>query len=350
MIRPGLLWFVAITCLAGAAAEAAKLGDNTVRLAPSQLKLPQNIGPLRFNGESRYSDRRLGRSYGYNASGISLSIYVYDYGLDRIPDGPDSPGLCEQYESAKDEIESGGNYENVLFRGEWNRPLADAPDSLRTREAVYEFDRHGVHAVSVLWFTAIDGHFLKLRLSLRAEVADELEEARAQILGALADAIDSRRKPVAVAAAPPPQEASIEIDTSHDRETGALWFTYAQELVKYSREHPQTRPACGGRLAAGYAAELAARRAALEVYRARASEQHADPYFDALLRIDAAGFLDEYSWYYLRNPRIDLAPQAELDLGDFEAFRIRELASHAVQSGARVRINSVRELPRVGVP
>jgi hypothetical protein len=321
-----------------------------VRLAPSQLKLPQNIGPLRFNGESRYSDRRLGRSFGYNASGISLSIYVYDFGLRDIADGPDSVDLCEQYESAKGEIESGGNYQNVVFRGEWRRPLAPGDDSPRAREALYEFDRNGVRALSVLWFTAVDGHFLKLRLSLRSEVADELDEARTQILSAIAEAIESRRKPAPRRATPPVQEASIDVDTIHDRDTAALWFTYALELVKYSREHPQTRPACGGKLAAGHAAELSARRAALAEYRGREAGARGDNYFDELLRIDDAGLLDEYTWHYLRNARIDSAPPAELDLAAFEIYRARELATHVVQSGARVRINTVRELPFAAVP
>ena len=71
--------------LAVRVASAAPLGDNTVRLAPSQLKLPQNIGPLRFSGQNRFSDRRLGRSFSFNASGISLSVYVYDYGIEGIP-------------------------------------------------------------------------------------------------------------------------------------------------------------------------------------------------------------------------------------------------------------------------
>ena len=32
---------------------------------------------------NRYTDRRLGQSFGYGASGISLTIYVYDFGLPR---------------------------------------------------------------------------------------------------------------------------------------------------------------------------------------------------------------------------------------------------------------------------
>lgn len=338
--------------------QAAALGDNTVRLAPSQLRLPQNIGPLRYNGENRYSDRRLGRSFGYNASGISLSIYVYDYGIKDIPDGADSTALCEQYEGAKREIERGGNYENVIFRGEASRALRDAAGSPVAREAVYEFDRHGVHAISVLWLISFDGHFFKLRLSLRAELADELSEARSEILAALADAMEdslantraAHRGNAANAESPPVQEASIEVDSHYDADTAALWLSYALELVKYSREHPATRPPCGGRLLPGYAAELSARRAALEEYRGRDPATRSARYFDELLRIDAAGFLDEYAWHYLRNDRWDLTPPAELDLAAFEAYRQSELATHVVQSGARVRINTVRVLASPTVP
>lgn len=340
----GIAALLAIATLVGPAA-AAPLGDNTVRLAPSQLKLPQNIGPLRFSGQNRFSDRRLGRSYAFNASGISLSVYVYDYGIADIPDGSESVPLCEQYEGAKNEIERGGNYENVVLRSEVSRPLTDGPDAPMTREAIYEFDRHGIHAVSVLWLTAVDGHFLKLRLSLRTEVADELDEARPEILAALADAVMQRRKTAPARPLPPVQEASIEVDSHYDAETAALWLTYALELVKFSREHPATRPPCGGRLVPGFTAELLARRAALADYRVRAPALRTSRYFDELQRIDDAGFLGEYAWQNFRNERWDTAPPLDLRLPAFEEFRQREFASHVVQSGARVRINTVRALP-----
>jgi hypothetical protein len=338
-----------LALVASAASLSAPLGDNTVRLAPSQLKLQQNIGPMRYSGESRFSDRRLGRSFGYNASGISLSIYVYDYGVEEIPDGADSVPICEQFESAKLEIENGGNYENVSLKSEVSRPLAEHDDSPVAREAVYEFDRHGVHAVSVLWLTAVDGYFLKLRLSLRSEVADELDEARTQILAAMADAIANRRRLVQRPILPPVQEAAIEVDGNYDADTAAMWFAYATQLVSYSREHPETRPACGGRLDPGFDAELVARRAVLAEYRARDPAARGSRYFDELLRVDDAGFLEEYVWHYLRNERRDVSAPAGLELEAFDVFRQQQLGSHVVQSGARVRINTVRALPPAAV-
>ncbi len=344
-MRPAPLLAGILACLAAMAAQAAPLSDNTVRLAPSQLKLPQAIGPLRYTGENRFSDRRLGRSFGYNASGISLSIYVYDYGVRHIPDGADSVPLCEQFESAKQEIERGGNYDNVTLKSEVSRPLAGGDDAPVAREALYEFDRRGVHAVSALWLTAIDGYFVKLRLSLRAEVADELEEARTQILEAIADAIANRRKRKLNDAGPPDQEASIEVDSRFDPETAALWFAYAARLITFSREHPETRPACGGRLVPGFAAELAARREALAQYRSRGHAGNGDGYFAELARVDDAGLLEEYVWHYLRDEKLDAVPPLELQMGAFDEYRERELVAHVVESGARVRINTVRQLP-----
>lgn len=337
---------VAVVVASGACAglHAAPLGDNTVRLAPSKLRLPQAIGPLRYSGGNRFDDRRLGRSYGYNAAGISLSLYVYDYGVRDVPDGADSVPLCEQFEKAKREIEQGGNYENVTLISEYSRPLAEGPGAQTAREALYGFERRGVRAVSALWLTAVDGFFFKLRLSLRWEIADELDEARSRILSALQEAIEGRkRKPRE--SPPPVQEASIEIDGHVDPDTAALWFEYAAQLVTYSRSRPGLRPACGGPLMPDFAAELDARRAALAAYRARDAANRSSGYFDALSRVDEAGLLAEYVWHYLRNEKIDLNPPMELRMGDFAEYRQRELADHVVQSGARVRFNTVRMLP-----
>ena len=333
-----------ITACLVTVAHAAAIGDNTVKLAPSLLKLPQNIGPLRYAGENRYSDRRLGRSFGYNASGISLNIFVYDYGFRNLADGPDSVEACEQFESAKAEIEHGGNYDNVVLRGEVSRPLRAGAD-LAAREAVYQFERNGLSALSVLWITAADGFFIKLRLSMRTEIGDELDDAREQILGSLAEAIDARPRRV-VPAEPPPAESSIEMNAGGDPADAAMWLAYAVELTKYAREHPEAAPPCGGLFEAPYQLEIDARLAALREYRARPANGRRSGYFQVLSKVEAAGLLDEYVWNYLHRDAWGATPPHELSMGAFEEYRARELATHIAQSGAHVRISAVRLLPR----
>ena len=340
-------------CLAGMllvcdTARPAALSDNTVKLLPSKFRLVQNIGPMRYTGQNRYSDRRLGRSFGFGASGISLTIYVYDFGLRDIPDGPDSVATCEQFERAKQEIQEGGNYQNVVLRREVTRRLSDVANAPLAREAQYEFDRNGIHAVSVLWVTAADGYFVKLRLSLREEVADELEEARMQILATLADALAARpaRPPdaSAIAASASPQ-TSIIIEPGADAAETALWFNYVNELLRLVQEKPGRLPACGGNLVPGFAAELAARRSALREYRLHDSAEQGSDYFADMARVDSAGFLEEYVWHYLRDATTETTPPAELDLAAFETYRQQHLAEHVVRTGAHVRANTVRALP-----
>jgi hypothetical protein len=323
-------------------AYCARLGDNTVKLLPSKLRLMQNIGPLRYSGTNRYSDRRLGRSFSYGVSGISLTIYVYDYGLSHIPDGPDSVHACEQFERARREIEEGENYQNVVLRGQSTRRMTLGADTPLVREAHYELDRNGIHAVSMLWLTAADGYFVKLRLSLRGEVADELEDARQQILGELAAAIAMRPARRANAGAAPQPDTGIEIDPGNDPAEAQLWVVYATELLKAARESPGAMPACGGPLLPTCATELTARGAALREYLARDSRPAG--YFAELASVEAGGLLEEYVWHYLRSAK-DKSPPAELDLAAFELFRQRELAAHVVRTGARVRVNAVQALP-----
>jgi len=332
--------------LVGSAVHAAKLGDNTVRLLPSKFRLMQNIGPMRFTGENRYTDRRLGRSFGFGASGISLIIYVYDNGLTDLPDGPDSVPACEQFERAKFEIEQGGNYQNVRLISEATRYLTDTASGPRAREAMYEFDRNGVHAWSYLWVTVADGFFVKLRLSLREEVRDEIPEARTEILTTIADALAERPARPAPDPSPRAAESSIDIDPGTEPAEASLWFSYAAELLRASRETAGAMPACGGALVPRYLTELAARRAALREFRSRDAATRGSEYFSQLERIDAAGFLDEYVWHFLRNETETTVP-AGLDLPGFESFRLRELAAHAPQTGAHVRVNTVRVLPPV---
>ena len=162
----------------------------------------------------------------------------------------------------------------MVLRREVTRRMRDTADAPLAREAMYEFDRNGIHAISILWLTVADGYFVKLRLSLRSEVADELDDARAQILAPWPQPSRRGRGD----RAPPPDagpETSIDFDSTADPADAALWFTYAGELLRVSRENPDTLPPCGGPLVPGFLAELAARRgrvARVPGARARAAD------------------------------------------------------------------------------
>ena len=127
------------------------------------------------------------------------------------------------------------------------RDSADLPRSARRTMnwTVTEFMRS-----RSLWITAADGFFVKLRLSLRSEVADELEDARDQILVELAEAFAERPARPASATAAPQPDSSMAVDPANDPAEAQLWVAYASELLKAAREAPGGMPPCGGPLRA----------------------------------------------------------------------------------------------------
>src|SRR6185369_12104227 len=93
---------------------------------------------------------------------------------------------------------------------------------------------------------------------------------------------------------PPPlepvREPTIDIDASSDPGDAALWLAYAMELARRAQESPAILPPCGGTLQPDYATERAARRVALDEYRRRPVAERTSEYFEALARVDDAGF------------------------------------------------------------
>src|SRR5215467_1196410 len=99
----------------GVLQAAAAADDGALKLLPSPLEMPRRIGPMVTDGAGHaYEDPRLGISYMYEGAGLLLTVYVYDAGVESIPDGPDSAAVCEQFEEAKLGVTQAGYRDVVL--------------------------------------------------------------------------------------------------------------------------------------------------------------------------------------------------------------------------------------------
>ena len=134
--------------------------------------------------------RGLGSSYQYLGRGLSLTIYVYDAGVEAIPDGADNIPVCDQFEDAKNGVTKAG-YRDMALKSEQMVRLAPPGDVLLAREAVFEFVRQERKTISYVWVTAAAKNFIKLRFSLDAELRDEVPEARRALLDALGEAVQA---------------------------------------------------------------------------------------------------------------------------------------------------------------
>ena len=79
---------------------------------------------------------------------------------------------------------------NTTLKSEQLVRLSPPDDAPLAREAVFEMDRRGQHAVSYVWITGAAKHFVKLRFTMdRAAHATKSLEARRAVLNALGAAI-----------------------------------------------------------------------------------------------------------------------------------------------------------------
>jgi hypothetical protein len=78
----------------------------------------------------------------------------------------------------------------------------------------------------------------------------------------------------------------------------APWLFYLGARAEYRKQHKLPAPATG-EIAPTFREEVTARQAAVAMYSVLKSSSGRDPYWEALAKVDSAGFIKEYVWTYL---------------------------------------------------
>jgi hypothetical protein len=143
----------------------------------------------------------------------------------------------------------------------------------------------------------------------------------------------------------PRKTVSVEIDRFDDAQEGAVWLAYGVSLAHWATQSGAVENAPVGVLEPSFDGELSARRALIAIWREiLQKEPRTMAYMDALMRIEAAGFLREYVWtVHWRGSWKQ--PPAGLRIADFYAWHRRELAGHEARTGARVRVVLAPDAP-----
>jgi len=318
---------------------------DTVKLAPAPFELPTRIGPLVYEGKAHvYEDPRLGVSYGYSAGGLVLTVYIYDMGIAGIPDGGDSITVCEQFETAKSDVEHAPSYKNVVLKSEQLVRLVPPQDAPLAREAVFELEVKSVPSVSYLWITGAGHYFVKLRFSVNGKLRDELIEARRTVLSALGDSIEPHLAPIDPKNKP--QSTNIVIDAAGDTQEKGLSLTYLLGIAGSVDKNPGIAPVCGGRLIPDFTGEVHAFEGVLQV----AKEIGASTFSRQLDEIARAGFLEEFVWTYRHSDDWGSTPPAGLDLEKFNHWSQRKLKHFKVPGLGYVEVNHPREMSVEAAP
>jgi hypothetical protein len=157
---------------------------------------------------------------------------------------------------------------------------------------------------------------------------------------ALAATPTAKTRTAAATQAAAPRQLTISIDWGDamtTRESG-LWIGYLFARMDFISRNGGRYHRVPGVITPIYDEEVFARSEAAKIYRNLKKQNKAmeSPYFNDLEKVDAAGYMPEYVWQYLKR-REWQDPPANLRAAEFSRWSIRHLAgNHAAESRGRV--------------
>ncbi|MGH8151007.1 MAG: hypothetical protein ACRETB_13675 [Steroidobacteraceae bacterium] len=323
------------------------------------LALPEYIGVLDYMGERTRADRRPGRSYSYRAAGLALDINVYGYDRTRLPDGIASPLVAQELVRVERPLLAAGarlvRTGTVVLEAPGSdaarsgliaipptaaRPIAPrpiAPQPITVREAVLARRGAAFTGTSYVWITARRGRLYEMRFDVRAGFEDDGEVSRSESLAALGQAI---AHPSPTPSVPPANQVDVAVqwDPATPPAERQLWAAYIYTRAALVAAESGQRALAVGEHIASFDEELRGRLIAVNLYRElqRANPALHSAYFADLARVDAAGYLREYVWRYLRAPSWT-RPEG-LRLAAFDAWRAVHLLHHTAETYGRIDI------------
>jgi hypothetical protein len=180
MIRP-LLVLVALVVLVG----PVRAADD---LPGPKIDWPEVKG-LERQKPNLFKDKALGYSVAYLGDGTVITVFVYDLGRDKIPDGPNSDVVkAEMYESllALESNKASGRYKSIQPIDEKVIPFGSSKGAPEVRRKRYEVEiaKEGA-ALTELYVTGYKNHFIKIRATYPAENKEKTQKVLDDLLDAL---------------------------------------------------------------------------------------------------------------------------------------------------------------------
>ena len=132
------------------------------------------------------------------------------------------------------------------------------------------------------------------------------------------------------------RETKINIDTSlfgKGDELIATWLVYAGARSLWMSERFYEKNPQASTYRYTFSEELEARESMLELWKELKQKNKglSDEYLDSLVKVEKAGFLPEYVWYYFNSGEWIEKPNG-LKINQFNSWRTRNLAGHKPQT------------------
>ena len=298
---------------------------------PTGISFPDEIAGFARDEVTNYESKHagFGFSYGYNLrSRIAATVYVYSAGQCPVPSGIDGPAITRMREQTLAEIRQA--YESVEPVTRETARFAGEKDEIPVLYDLLKLQADGRPRVSTVWLWAARDHFIKIRIS--ASSLDDLDKMRefAAAVARLAEAKPDTGKRKAPA-------WTLRVDGSLTESRRLAWMAYGLGIMTWIMKCTSVETASPGPLQLSFAAEQYARRKQTEVWRDVGRRSDPVPYAEELIKVEDAGYLDDYLWRYLRRPAWGPVPQAVSARGDeFERWMAQNLPKHSPETRAGI--------------
>lgn len=178
--------FIATTALLIAVGTAHAADD----MPGPKIEWPDVEG-LNRGKPNKFEDKSLGYSVSYVGTGIVVTVFVYDLGRDKIPDGPNSEAIkAEMYQSLLSvEANKTGKkprYKSLQPLDEMVIPFGSNKTAPQLRRKRYEVEiiNEGP-SITELYLTGHKNHFIKIRATYTTEGKEKNEKTIADLLDGL---------------------------------------------------------------------------------------------------------------------------------------------------------------------
>ena len=126
---------------------------------------------------------------------IRVNVYVYNSGLDRIPDGASSEVVKEEIyliEVGLKELKRQGAYNSYIELEGGVVQIGDSRVAPKAQRRLFEIDRTDVGRILTdVYITGYKDHFIKIRISYPVEEQIEVEKTVAPVLKAVGEMLGS---------------------------------------------------------------------------------------------------------------------------------------------------------------
>jgi len=133
-----------------------------------------------------------GVSIGYNAPGITVTIYVYNLGMESLSDSLESPELLEHFGQVVEDVMQAGRMGLYNSLQKTSESVVVFPPRQSGRGALcatFSCVQQGVERNSNLYLLAFRNHFLKVRFTSDRSVQAQAEDTLDRFLAYLAASV-----------------------------------------------------------------------------------------------------------------------------------------------------------------